>query len=39
VQEAEKQAEMTRKSQDALFDNFTGTHADMLLAQFDEEED
>ena len=37
--EAEKQKELARKSQEALFDNFVGTHVDMLLAQFDEEDD
>lgn len=37
--EAELQKELARKSQEARFDNFTGTHVDMLLAQFDEEED
>ena len=37
--EAEKQKVLTKKSQEALFDNFAGTHVDMLLAQFDEEDD
>lgn len=37
--EAEKQKELARKSQEALFDNFAGTHVDMLLAQFAEEEE
>ncbi len=37
--EAEVQKELARKDQEALFDNFAGTHVDMLLAQFDEEED
>ena len=37
--EAELQKELAKKSQEALFDNFAGTHVDMLLAQFDEEED
>lgn len=37
--EAELQKELARKAQEALFDNFAGTHVDMLLAQFDEEED
>ena len=37
--EAETQKDLARKSQEALFDNFAGTHVDMLLAQFDEEED
>ena len=37
--EAKLQKELARKSQEALFDNFAGTHVDMLLAQFDEEED
>ena len=37
--EAETQKDLARKSQEALFDNFAGTHMDMLLAQFDEEDD
>ena len=37
--EAKLQKELARKSQEALFDNFAGTHVDMLLAQFDEEAD
>lgn len=37
--EAEKQKELAKKSQEALFDNFAGAHVDMLLAQFDEEDD
>ena len=37
--EAKVQKELARKSQEALFDNFAGTHVDMLLAQFDEEDD
>ena len=37
--EAELQKELARKSQEALVDNFTGTHVDMLLALFDEEAD
>ena len=37
--ESELQKELAQKSQEALFDNFAGTHVDMLLAQFDEEED
>ena len=37
--EAEKQKELARKSHEARFDNFAGSHVDMLLAQFDEEED
>ena len=37
--EAKLQKELARKSQETRFDNFTGTHVDMLLAQFDEEED
>lgn len=37
--EAELQQELARKSQETLFDNFAGTHVDMLLAQFDEEDD
>ena len=34
--EAEKQKELARKSHESRFDNFAGTHVDMLLAQFDE---
>ena len=34
--EAKLKKELARKSQEALFDNFAGTHVDMLLAQFDE---
>ena len=34
--ESELQKELAQKSQEALFDNFAGTHVDMLLAQFDE---
>lgn len=37
--EAEMQKELAKKSREALFDNFAGTHVDKLLAQFDEEED
>ena len=37
--EAKLQKEMAQKSQEALFDNFAGTHVDMLLAQYDEEDD
>lgn len=37
--EAELQKALAQKSQEALFDNFAGTHVDMLLAQYDEEED
>ena len=37
--EAELQKELAQKSQAALFDNFAGTHVDMLLAQYDEEDD
>ena len=37
--EAELQKELAQKSQEALFDNFAGNHVDMLLAQYDEEED
>ena len=37
--EAKQQKELARKSQEALFDNFVGTHVDTLLAQFEEEED
>ena len=37
--EAEMQKELAQKSQEALFDNFAGTHVDILLAQYDEEED
>ena len=29
----------SQKSQEALFDNFAGTHVDMLLAQYEEEEE
>jgi len=36
--EATQQKELARKSQEALFDNFAGTHVDMLLAQFEEDE-
>ncbi len=37
--EAKLQKELARKSQEALFDNFAGTHVDMLLAQFNGEDD
>jgi RNA polymerase sigma factor (sigma-70 family) len=37
--EAKLQKELAQKSQEALFDNFAGTHVDMLLAQFGEEDD
>ena len=37
--EAELQKELAQESQEALFDNFAGTHVDMLLAQYDEEDD
>ena len=37
--EAEKQKELARKSHESRFDNFAGTHVDMLLAQYDEEKD
>ena len=36
--EAELQKELAQKSCEALFDNFAGTHVDMLLAQFEEED-
>ena len=36
--EADLQKELAQKSQEALFDNFAGTHVDMLLAQFEEDE-
>ena len=36
--EAELQKALAQKSQEALFDNFAGTHVDMLLAQYDEED-
>ena len=36
--EAELQKELAQKSQKALFDNFAGSHVDMLLAQFEEDE-
>lgn len=36
--EAETQKVLAKKSQEALFDNFAGTHVDMLLAQYDEED-
>ncbi len=39
VPEAEGQKVLAKKSQEALFDHFAGTHVDMLLAQFDEEDD
>ena len=35
--EAKLQKELARKSCEALFDNFAGTHVDMLMAQFEEE--
>ena len=37
--EAETQKVLAKKSQETLFDNFAGTHVDMLLAQYDEEDD
>lgn len=37
--EAKTQKALAQKSQEALFDNLAGTHVDMLLAQFDEEDD
>ena len=37
--EAELQKALAQKSQEALFDNFAGTHVDMLLAQYDEEDE
>ena len=37
--EAETQKVLALKSQESLFDNFAGTHVDMLLAQYDEEDD
>ena len=37
--EAEKQKELARKSHESRFDNFAGTHVDMLLAQYNEEDD
>ena len=37
--EAERQKELARKSQEMLYDNYAGTHVDMLLAQYDEEDD
>ena len=37
--EAELQKVLAQKSQEALFDNFAGTHVDMLLAQYEEEEE
>ena len=36
--EAELQKELAQKSQKALFDNFAGSHVDMFLAQFEEDE-
>lgn len=36
--EAELQKALAQKSQEALFDNFAGTHVDMLLAHFDKED-
>lgn len=36
--EAELQKELAQKSQEDLFDDFAGTHVDMLLAQFEEDE-
>lgn len=36
--EAERQKELAQKSQKALFDNFVGSHVDMLHAQFEEDE-
>ena len=37
--EAELQKALAQKSQESLFDNFAGTHVDMLLAQYEEEEE
>ena len=37
--EAELQKALAQKSQEALFDNFAGSHVDMLLAQYDEEDE
>ena len=37
--EAELQKALAQESQEALFENFAGTHVDMLLAQYDEEDE
>ena len=37
--EAELQKALAQKSQEALFDNFAGTYVDMLMAQYEEEEE
>ena len=37
--EAEEQKELARKSNEARFDNFAGTHVDMLLAMYEEEDE
>ena len=37
--EAELQKALAQKSQETLFDNFSGTYVDILLAQYDEEKD
>ena len=37
--EAEMQKELSRKSQETRFDNFAGTHVDMLLAMYEEEDE
>ena len=37
--EAERQKDLEQESWEARFDNFAGTHADMLMAQFEEEEE
>ena len=36
--EADMQKELAEESREALYDNFAGTHVDMLLAQFEEDE-
>lgn len=37
--EAEMQKALAQESQEALFDNFAGTHVDMLLAPYEEDEE
>ena len=37
--EAKLQKALAQKSMEVLFDNFAGAHVDMLLAQYDEEDE
>lgn len=37
--EAETQKELARQSRESCYDNFAGTHVDMLMSQFEEEDE